>query len=85
MIDYNDSRGMPCNMIDGCYPPSSEQEAYDLLFRNFERHYTSTSRAPFPMFLHAVWFQKFPYTLTGKYGKENIKMREVISRTGLMS
>lgn len=63
MIDYNDSRGMPCNMIDGCSPPTSEQDAYNLLSRNFERHYTSTSRAPFPMFMHAVWFQKYPFTV----------------------
>lgn len=66
MIDYLDSRGLPCNMIDGCYPPSNEQEAYDLLSKNFERHYNSSSRAPFPMFMHAVWFQKYPYTVTGK-------------------
>lgn len=63
MIDYNDSRGMPCNMIDGCSPPASEQDAYDLLKKNFERHYTSTSRAPFPMFMHASWFQNYPFTV----------------------
>ena len=77
MIDYSDSRGMPCNMIDGCYPPTNEQEAYDLLSRNFERHYTSTSRAPFPMSMHAVWFQKYPFALSGKYCKESMKSREV--------
>ena len=65
MIDYTDSRGNPCNMIDECYPPANEKEAYDLLSTNFERHYT-TNRAPFPMFLHAGWFAKYPYTLTGK-------------------
>ena len=66
MIDYNDSRGMPCNMIDGCSPPASEQDAYDLLKKNFERHYTSTSRAPFPMFMHASWFQNYPFTVAGE-------------------
>ena len=65
MVDYNDSRGAPCNMIDGCTPPANEQEAYDLLNSNFERHYYS-NRAPFPMFMHAVWFSRFPYTVTGK-------------------
>lgn len=63
MIDYTDSRGNPCNMIDECYPPANEKEAYDLLSTNFERHYT-TNRAPFPMFLHAGWFARYPYTLT---------------------
>jgi len=52
-------------MIDACYPPTKKQEAYDLLSRNFERHYT-TNRAPFPMFMHAVWFQKYPFTVTGE-------------------
>ena len=66
MIDYTDSRGAPCNMIDGCYPPANEQEAYDLLSKNFERHYTS-NRAPFPMFMHAVWFQKHSYTVNGEF------------------
>ena len=66
MIDYIDLRGQPCNMIDGCTPPANEQEAYDLLNRNFERHYLSNSRAPFPMFMHAVWFNKYRYTLSGK-------------------
>ena len=65
MIDYTDSRGNPCNMIDECYAPANETEAYDLLSTNFERHYT-TNRAPFPMFLHAGWFARYPYTLTGK-------------------
>ncbi|PFX27397.1 uncharacterized protein LOC111327624 [Stylophora pistillata] len=63
MIDYNDSRGNPCNMIDGCYPPANAQEAYDLLLTNFERHYT-TNRAPFPMFMHAKWFAEYPYTMS---------------------
>lgn len=65
MIDYNDSKGNPCNMIDGCAPPANEQEVYDLLNSNFERHYTS-NRAPFPMFMHAVWFAKFPFAVSGK-------------------
>ena len=65
MIDYIDLKGQPCNMIDGCNPPANEQEAYDLLSSNFDRHYNS-NRAPFPMFMHAVWFRKYPYTLSGK-------------------
>ena len=65
MIDYIDLKGKPCNMIDGCSAPANEQETYELLSRNFDRHYNS-NRAPFPMFMHAVWFAKYPYTLSGK-------------------
>lgn len=72
MIDYIDLRGQPCNMIDGCTPPANEQETYDLLNRNFERHYIS-NRAPFPMFMHAVWFFKYPYTLSGKYSNQKCR------------
>ena len=64
MIDYIDSKGEPCNMIDGCTPPVNEQDAYDLLDKNFQRHYSS-NRAPFPMFMHASWFVKYPFTLQG--------------------
>ena len=65
MVDYLDLRGEPCNMIDGCSAPRNQTEAYELLEKNFKRHYTS-NRAPFPMFMHAVWFQKYPYTLEGQ-------------------
>ncbi|XP_073227462.1 chitin deacetylase 7-like [Porites lutea] len=63
MIDYIDLKGKPCNMIDGCSAPANEPETYELLSRNFDRHYYS-NRAPFPMFMHAVWFAKYPYTLS---------------------
>ena len=65
MIDYIDLKGKPCNMIDGCSAPADGPETYELLSRNFDRHYNS-NRAPFPMFMHAVWFAKYPYTLSGK-------------------
>ena len=65
MVDYNDSRGFPCDMIDACYPPTSAQDVHDLLSRNFERHYSS-NRAPFPMFMHASWFQAHPFSLNGE-------------------
>ena len=66
MIDYIDLKGEPCSMIDGCSAPANYQETYELLSRNFDRHYNSESRAPFPMFMHASWFTKHPYTLSGK-------------------
>lgn len=62
MIDYIDSKGEPCNMVDGCTPPVNETDAYDLLDKNFQRHYSS-NRAPFPMFMHASWFMNYPFTL----------------------
>ena len=68
MVDYNvnDSRGFPCDMIDACLPPpTGGPDVYHLLSRNFERHYT-TNRAPFPMFMHASWFQAYPFALTGE-------------------
>lgn len=62
MIDYIDSKGYPCNMIDECTAPADEQDAYNLLNTNFERHYKS-NRAPFPMFMRASWFQQYSFTL----------------------
>lgn len=65
MVDYNDSRGFPCDMIDACYPPASAKDVHNLLSRNFERHYSS-NRAPFPMFMHASWFQAHSFSLNGE-------------------
>ncbi|XP_068676705.1 chitin deacetylase 7-like [Montipora foliosa] len=62
MIDYIDSKGYPCNMIDECTAPADEQDVYNLLNTNFERHYKS-NRAPFPMFMHASWFKDYSFTL----------------------
>ena len=64
MVDYVDLSGNLCNMVDGCSPPQNEVEAYELLEKNFNIHYT-TNRAPFPMFFHATWFAHYPYTLNG--------------------
>ena len=65
MVDWIDLTGSPCNMVDGCSPPSNEEEALELFMNNFQTHYT-TNRAPFPMFFHATWFVKYPYTVSGK-------------------
>lgn len=47
---------IPCAMADACLPlPETEDETFQYLRENFERHY-STNRAPFPLFLHQAWF-----------------------------
>ncbi|KAL3865727.1 hypothetical protein ACJMK2_043087 [Sinanodonta woodiana] len=46
----------PCVFVDGCYNrPNNEEEAYQLLFKNFNDYYTS-SRTPFGLHMHAAWF-----------------------------
>ena len=44
-----------CGMLDSCTHPKTQQEVYDLLVSNFDRHYSS-NRAPFGIYLHAAWF-----------------------------
>ena len=66
MVDYVDRVGKLCNMVDGCTAPSNEEEAYNLLDSNFNVHYKS-NRAPFPIFMHAWWFAKYPYALSGMF------------------
>ena len=64
MIDWLDMSGKLCSMVDACTAPGSEDATIELYMKNFENHYTS-NRAPFPMFFHATWFERYPYTLTG--------------------
>jgi len=54
-----------CAMLDQCPPFHDEDEVFDLLMHNFQRHY-DTNRAPFGLFFHTIWF---------KY-KKNIKAFE---------
>ena len=65
MVNYRDLKGHVCSMIDACAPPSNETEVYELLEKNFQRHYKS-NKAPFPMFMHAVWFARYPFALKGE-------------------
>lgn len=47
-----------CAMADGCTPePSNAEDTVTYLKKNFERHYDSISRAPFPIFLREGWLQ----------------------------
>jgi hypothetical protein len=69
MVDYSDVNGNPCNMIDGCAKPFTQQATFDLIHKNFLRHYKS-NRAPFPMFVHADWFKNEPERMAGNLGGE---------------
>ena len=65
MVSYRDLQGHICSMLDACAPPKDEDDVLNLLEKNFKRHYES-NRAPFPMFMHAVWFQRYPFALRGE-------------------
>jgi hypothetical protein len=43
--------------MDSCPQFYSEDEAYEMLMENFQRHYT-TNRAPFGLYFHTIWFKK---------------------------
>ncbi|XP_075676890.1 uncharacterized protein LOC113790217 isoform X3 [Dermatophagoides pteronyssinus] len=55
MVMWEDLRGGRCSMADGCFNPSDEDGVYEMVKRNFLRHYTS-NRAPFGMYFHSRWF-----------------------------
>ena len=55
MIMWSDLRGGRCSMGDACTNPSDEPGVYDMLLKNFNRHYKS-NRAPFTLFYHSAWF-----------------------------
>lgn len=42
-------------MGDACSNPPTAEGVYQMLAKNFERHYT-TNRAPFGLYYHAAWF-----------------------------
>ena len=42
-------------MGDACSNPPTAEGVYDMLAKNFERHY-NTNRAPFGLYYHAAWF-----------------------------
>lgn len=57
MVDFIGGNGNFCAMADQCLPaPTSPEDVFNLLKRNFERHYT-TNKAPFGLYIHAAWFQ----------------------------
>jgi len=62
MVYYDDEQDPPrsCAMIDACHDNGTRESAFNLLLKNFLRHYL-TNRAPFPMFMHAGWFTVAPH------------------------
>lgn len=60
MIMLNDYRGGRCSMVDACHHPGTEDEVYDNLLKNFNRHYQA-NRAPFGLYFHSAWFNTAHY------------------------
>ena len=56
-IVYQQKNGVPCNMLDACTDAQTEQDWYDLMWDNFEKHYNG-NRAPFGLFAHSALFLK---------------------------
>lgn len=52
-----DIEGHTCAMVDSCPAHLSEEEVYDMLINNFNRHY-KTNRAPFGLYFHTIWFKE---------------------------
>nr|XP_027205619.1 uncharacterized protein LOC113799218 isoform X1 [Dermatophagoides pteronyssinus] len=55
LVMWQDLRGGRCSMGDACSNPSDENGVYDLIMKNFKRHYNS-NRAPFGLYYHSAWF-----------------------------
>jgi hypothetical protein len=45
------------------FKPNTKQEVLDFLRYNYYRHFNA-NRAPFGIFLHARWFDDFPFAFT---------------------
>ena len=45
------------------FKPNTKQEVLDFLRFNYYRHFNE-NRAPFGIFLHARWFDDFPFAFT---------------------
>lgn len=52
---WEDLRGGRCSMGDACSNPMDDEGVYQMLIKNFNRHY-HTNRAPFGLFYHSAWF-----------------------------
>lgn len=70
---FYDSSGVPCAFMDGCRNVKNEVDAFNLLLKNFYKHYRS-NRSPFPMYFHETWFERYNYTLPAV-----LKFMDVIS------
>ncbi|KAG0700094.1 MAM and LDL-receptor class A domain-containing protein 1 [Chionoecetes opilio] len=45
-----------CAMMDQCPPTLDEEDVYQMLMHNFQRHY-DTNRAPLGLYFHTIWFK----------------------------
>lgn len=55
MVMWEDLRNGRCSMADACFNPKDEQGVYEMVKKNFDRHYT-TNRSPFGIYVHSRWF-----------------------------
>ncbi|RWS29662.1 hypothetical protein B4U80_02750 [Leptotrombidium deliense] len=55
MVMWEDLRGGRCSMGDACSNPTDEDGVFEMLMKNFNRHYKS-NRAPLGLFYHSAWF-----------------------------
>jgi len=57
MTMMTDGLGGQCAMLDACRYEETEDSIQRMLTRNFVRHYTDSTKPPFPMAYHAAWFR----------------------------
>lgn len=83
MVALTDLNGGKCSMADSCSFATTEDGIYEMLMKNFKRHYTS-NRAPFGMYYHASWFL-VPHRQEGfvKFLDEVLKQDDVYFVTAL--
>ena len=64
-------------MGDACSNPSDENGVFDMIMKNFNRHYQS-NRAPFGLYYHSAWFNT-RHHLQGflKFIDEVLKLNDV--------
>lgn len=85
MVALTDLNGGKCSMADSCSFATTEDGIYDMLIKNFERHYRS-NRAPFGLYYHASWFL-IPHRQEGfvKFLDEILKKDDVYLVTALQA
>ena len=55
LVFWEDFDGGQCSMGDACSYPDDENGVFDMIMKNFNRHYQS-NRAPFGLYYHSAWF-----------------------------
>ncbi|CAG2166723.1 unnamed protein product, partial [Oppiella nova] len=77
LVMWQDLKGGRCSMGDACSNPSDENGVYDMIMKNFQRHYQS-NRAPFGLYYHSAWFNT-RHHLSGflKFIDEVLKLNDV--------